>query len=128
MLSFHNMGKNLSHVYVTVHGDATTTNFNRVTALSQAVAQLAAEKAPLIATLMTNKMTANIVESYHSNERTNILVQSFNANSGLRQQQLTEQERARILVKDMNDSGLADFLEEEEEKQRVKRARRQGLE
>jgi len=123
-----NHGKNLSHVYMTVHGDATTTQANRVAALSQAVADLAAEKAPVIATQISNTMTANVVESFHYNEKTNVLVQSFNANSGLRQQQLAEQERSRVLVKDMQDSGLADFFTEQEEKARQKRLRRDARE
>jgi len=117
-------GKSLSHYYVTVHGDPATTQANKTSALSVAVAELAAETAPVIATKMTNTITSNVVAGFHANEKSAVLLQSFNANQALLQHHTAQQERARALVADIADSGLDEYLREEEEKARAKRARR----
>jgi len=126
ILVAENNGKHLSHCYMKIHGDAEATNNNKVVALSAAVAELAQETAPAITAKMTSAMATNAMMEFHANEKTAVLLNSFSANQSLRQQQLIQQERARTLVADMNDSGLTDFLAEEEEKTRQKRVRREA--
>ena len=123
-----NPGKSVTYYYLKVHGDVTATNRNKIEALSRAVQELAAEKAPALEAKITSSMTASVVEVFHSNTNSAVLLSSFIANNSLRQQHVAEQERAKDLVMKMHDCGLADFLLEEEEKVRQKRARRQGLE
>jgi len=123
-----NLGKYLSHFYLKVHGDPVATNNNKVGALSLAVQEHTAETAPAIAARMSSVLTTNAVQDFQANEKSVVLLQSFHANQALRQQQVMEQQRARDLANSIAESGLAEFLGEEEEKVRQKRARRQGLE
>ena len=119
-------GKFVSHRYMVVQGDAVATQANKVQALSQAVAELAMEKAPIIANKMATTMTANVVEEFHQNAHSAVLVSSFSQNAPLVQQLVVERGRAQQLANDMATSGLTDFLAEEEERVRQKRARREA--
>jgi len=123
-----NNGRSLSYCYLVVPGNNMATNSNKVTALAAAVTALAEEKAAATSTKIATTMTTNVTEVFMANANSAIMLEAFNANQHLRLQQQNEQQRARDLALSMNNSGLTDFLEEEEEKTREKRARRQGVE